>query len=222
MENTQAQNNTEAPVQAKPAAPASSRPAGADNRGGRSFDARRGSGARRPQSRETKERVKPEFDTKIISIRRVTRVASGGRRFSFSVAVVSGDRKGRVGVGLGKAGDTSIAIDKATRNAKKNMIKARLTSSMSIPHSVNAKYCSARVLLMPAPGRGVIAGSSVRNVIELAGIKDVSAKLLSGSKNKLNNARVAILALSKVTKNIKPGKEKAAPVPEKSKAFIAA
>ena len=85
-------------------------------------DSRPPRGGRRPQ-RFDKERVKPEFDTKIIGIRRVTRVASGGRRFTFSVAVVSGDKKGRVGVGLGKAGDTSLAIDKATRNAKKNMIK---------------------------------------------------------------------------------------------------
>lgn len=192
--------------------------------GNNRFDPRRNSsgGSRRPPSREMKERVKPEFDTKIISIRRVTRVASGGRRFSFSVAVVSGDRKGRVGVGLGKAGDTSIAIDKATRHAKKNMIKINMTSKMSIPHAVEAKFCSSRVIMMPAPGRGVVAGSSIRNVIELGGLKDISAKLLSGSKNKLNNARVAIKALSNITKNIKPGKEKvAAAIPEKSKAFIA-
>ena len=155
---------------------------------------------RRPQ-RNDKERVKPEFDTKIINIRRVTRVASGGRRFTFSVAVVSGDRKGRVGVGLGKAGDTSIAIDKATKNAKKNMIKVTLTPAMTIPHMVQGKYCSARVMIMPARDRGVVAGSSVRNVLELAGIKDVCAKILSGSKNKMNNAKVAIIALSNISKN---------------------
>ena len=158
-----------------------------------------------------KERVKPEFDTKIISIRRVTRVASGGRRFSFSVAVVAGDKKGKVGVGTGKAVDTSIAIDKATRDAKKNMIKVNHTPTMSIPHPVEAKYCSARLMMMPAPGRGLIAGSSVRNVLELAGMTDIGAKLFSGSKNKLNNARVAIIALSRLTKNIKPAKVKAAP-----------
>lgn len=201
MEKTQdVQVNTTA--QPAPTAPRPVAPGRFDQRGG---------GRGKPRSggpREMKERVKPEFDTKIISIRRVTRVASGGRRFSFSVAVVSGDKKGRVGVGLGKAGDTSIAIDKATRDAKKNMIRINLTKAMSIPHPVDAKYCSARVLMMPAPGRGVIAGSSVRNVIELGGVKDVSAKLLSGSKNKLNNARVAIRALSRITKNIKPAQEK--------------
>ncbi len=141
------------------------------------------------------ERVKPEFDQKIISIRRVTRVASGGRRFSFSVALVSGNRKGLVGIGLGKGADTAIAIDKATRNSKKNMIKVPLTKTSSIPFDIEAKYCSSRVSLRPAPGRGIIAGSSVRTVIELAGIKDIAGKLMSGSKNHLNNARVAVMAL---------------------------
>ena len=156
--------------------------------------------SRRPQ-RESKERIKPEFDTKIIAIRRVTRVAAGGRRFTFSVAVVSGDKKGRVGVGLGKAGDTSLAIDKATRHAKKNMIKVTLSPAMTIPHAVEAKFSSAMVMIMPARGRGVVAGSAVRNVIELAGIKDVCAKLLSGSKNHLNIARATIKALSSLSKH---------------------
>lgn len=155
----------------------------------------------RRSGRSDKERVKPEFDTKIIAIRRVTRVASGGRRFTFSVAVVSGDRKGRVGVGLGKAGDTSLAIDKATRNAKKNMIKVTLSPTMVVPHMVEAKYSSARVMIMPARGRGVVAGSAVRNVLEFAGVKDVCAKLFSGSKNKLNIARATVTALKKLSKN---------------------
>lgn len=162
------------------------------------------SGNRRPprrSSRPEKERIKPEFDTKIIAIRRVTRVAAGGRRFTFSVAVVSGDRKGKVGVGLGKAGDTSLAIDKATRHAKKNMIKVRLSPAMTIPHAVEAKFSSAMVMLMPARGRGVVAGSAVRNVLELAGIKDICGKLLSGSKNKLNIARATIKALEMMSKH---------------------
>lgn len=171
-----------------------------------SRDTRPPRGGRRPQ-RETKERVKPEFDTKIIAIRRVTRVASGGRRFTFSVAVVSGDRKGKVGVGLGKAGDTSLAIDKATRDAKKHMIKVTLSPAMVIPHMVEAKYSSARVMIMPAKGRGVVAGSEVRNVIELAGIKDVCAKLLSGSKNKLNIARATVTALKKLSRHPRTLKE---------------
>jgi small subunit ribosomal protein S5 len=163
---------------------------------------RRGSGPQRrgPGRDGSRERIKPEFDSKIIAIRRVTRVTSGGRRMSFSVAVIAGDRKGKVGVGLGKSGDTSMAIDKATRDAKKNMIKVTLTPQMTIPHMVEAKYSSARVIMMPARGRGVVAGSAVRTVIELAGIKDVTAKLLSGSKNRINIARSAILALSKISK----------------------
>ncbi len=162
-------------------------------------DQNRRPGGRR-SSRPDKERIKPEFDTKIIDIRRVTRVAAGGRRFTFSVAVVSGDKKGKVGVGLGKAGDTSLAIDKATRHAKKNMIKVTLSPAMTIPHAVEAKFSSAMVMIMPARGRGVVAGSSARNVIELAGIKDVCAKLLSGSKNRLNIARATIKALTSLSK----------------------
>lgn len=143
--------------------------------------------------RET--RVKPEFDQKIISIRRVTRVVTGGRRFSFSVGIVIGDRKGRVGVGLGKAGDTPLAIDKAIRDARKNMIKVPMTKNGSIPHEVDAKFSSSRVHIMRAPGKGILAGSSVRTVLEFAGVKEVSAKIFSRSKNKLNNANAAIKAL---------------------------
>lgn len=165
--------------------------------------------ARGPQSsfrknkrRVTKrrERVRSEFDQKIIAIRRVTRVAAGGRRFTFSVAIVVGDKKGRVGVGTGKAGDTSLAIDKAARIAKKNAIKINTTPDMSIPHEVQAKYCSGIVKMMPAKGRGIIAGSAVRDIIILAGLKDVNAKILSGSKNKLNIAQATIKALSSLKK----------------------
>lgn len=161
------------------------------SRGGSKGGARGGRGS-------TFERVKPEFDNKLIQIRRVTRVVAGGRRFAFSVALVAGNRKGSVGVGIGKASDTALAIEKATKNAKKNMIKVLLTSGMMIPHEVEAKESSATVMIMPAKGRGMVAGSSVRNVLELAGIKDVRAKILSGSKNKLNNARATIKALKQL------------------------
>lgn len=148
---------------------------------------------RKPGGREP--RAKAEFDQKIVDIRRVTRVAAGGRRFSFSVSLVAGNRKGTVGVGIGKASDTSLAIDKAMKNAKKNMIRLNLTKTNSIPYEVDAKYASSRVIIMPAKGKGLVAGSSVRNVLELAGVNDVSAKILSRSKNSLNNARVAVEAL---------------------------
>jgi len=143
-------------------------------------------------------RTKPEFDQKIISLRRVTRVVTGGRRFAFSVGVVIGDKKGRVGVGLGKATDTPIAIDKAVRDARKNMIKVSMTKNGSIPHEVDAKYSSSRVLIMRAPGKGILAGSSVRTVLEFAGLKEVSSKIFSRSKNKINNARAAVKALSQL------------------------
>lgn len=157
---------------------------------------RRADPRRRNERKPRREpRAKPEFDQRVLSIRRVTRVSSGGRRFSFSVAIVVGNHKGNVGVGTGKAGDTSLAMDKAVRNARKLAINVRTTSSMSIPHEVYAKEKSAVVHLKPAKGKGIIAGSSVRDVIELAGLKDVSGKLRSPSKNKLNAARATIKAL---------------------------
>ncbi|MSR87621.1 MAG: 30S ribosomal protein S5 [Candidatus Zambryskibacteria bacterium] len=159
-----------------------------------------GDRGRRPNRRGPRRdaRVKPEFDQKIVSLRRVTRVMAGGRRFSFSVALVAGNRKGQVGVGQGKASDTPLAIEKAFRDAKKNMITVNTTKEMSIPHDVEAKYASSVVKIMPAPGKGILAGSSVRTVIELAGLKDVGAKLFSRSKNSANNAYVAIKALRKL------------------------
>lgn len=162
-------------------------------RGDRDNDRRNPRRPRRGTGRS--ERVRPEFEQKIIAIRRVTRVMGGGRRFSFSVAMVIGDKKSRVGVGIGKAGDTQLAIEKAVRDAKKHMITVPMDEHSRIAHDVEKKLSSSRVMIMPAPGRGLVAGSSVRTVLELAGVKDVTAKLLSRSKNKLNNARAAVEAL---------------------------
>ncbi len=170
-----------------------------DRRGaprGRGGDRRGGVGGRGGDRRGPRPpRAKSEYDQKMITIRRVARVVAGGRRFSFSVAIIIGNKKGKVGVGLGKAGDTTLAIDKAVRDAKKHLITVSLTKDSSIKHEVAAKYCAARVSIMPAPRRGLIAGSSVRSVLELGGITNVAAKLHSGSKNGLNNARAAIEAL---------------------------
>ena len=166
---------------------------GRGGRGGERGDRRNPRRPRRGGARS--ERSRPEFDQKIISIRRVTRVIAGGRRFSFSVAMVIGDKKGKVGVGIGKAGDTQLAIEKAIRDAKKVMITVKTNEASQIVHDVHKKYASSEVMIMPAPGRGLVAGSSVRTVLELAGVKDVTAKLLSRSKNKLNNARATIEAL---------------------------
>jgi len=165
---------------------------GAPNRGGS-----RGTGG--PGGKRPHGKFSSEFSQKIIDIRRVARVVAGGRRFSFSVVVVVGDKKGKVGVGIGKAGDTALAIEKAVTSGKKNMVSIRRTKEGSIPHETEAKYSSARVVIMPAPGRGLVAGSSVRSVLDLAGVTNVTAKLRSGTKNKLNNAKAAILALSRLS-----------------------
>jgi len=172
---------------------------GGTGRGGAKPADRRG-GAR-PGGRA--DRPKPEYDQKAIDVRRVARVVAGGRRFAFSVAMIIGDRKGKVGVGTGKAGDISLAMDKAARDAKKHMITIKLTKTNSIAHEVSAKESSAVVEIMPAPTRGLVAGSAVRNLLELAGITDVSAKIRSGSKNKLNMARATIKALGQLKPRVR-------------------
>lgn len=133
-------------------------------------------------------------------IRRVARVMAGGRRFNFSVAIVIGNKKGKVGVGLGKAGDTSLAIDKAVRDAKKHLVEVPMTKDGSIPHDVQAKFAASVVALTPAPRRGLVAGGSVRTVLEMAGVTNVTAKIHSRSKNHLNNARAAAEALKGLKK----------------------
>lgn len=180
---------------------APARPMGNAPRGRRPM--RGGQGGGRPQrsgtgKREPRERS--EFDQRTILIRRVARVMAGGRRFSFSAAIAAGDRKGRVGIGVGKGGDTALAIEKALRDAKKNMIMVKMTKTMSIAHDVSAKTSSGIVSIRPSPDRGIVAGSAVKIVLELAGVKDVTAKVLSSSKNKLNIARATIKALSTLKK----------------------
>lgn len=143
-------------------------------------------------------REKPEFDSKTISIRRVTRVVSGGRRFTLSVAIVAGDRNGRIGLGTGKALDTQVAIEKALKSAKRNMITIKLSKTKSLSHDIEAKFKSSDVMIMPNKGRGLIAGSSARTILSLAGLNDVTAKFYSGTKNKLNNARATMKALEQI------------------------
>ncbi|HWU24245.1 MAG TPA: 30S ribosomal protein S5 [Candidatus Paceibacterota bacterium] len=200
MPETEVQNP---PVEeAAPAAPATdaapadaARPAtGRDAGRGRGGD-RRGGGRPGGRSRERAPRERSEFDQLTLDVRRVARVMAGGRRFSFSVTVVIGDKKGRVGVGLGKGADTALAIDKAVRAAKKALITVPLTSGRSIEHDVKAKYASSTVEIIPSPGRGVVAGSAMRAVLEYAGVTDVIAKIHTRSKNKLTIARATVEAL---------------------------
>lgn len=155
------------------------------------FDKRKGhqKGQAKPRS---------EYEQKIISMRRVTRVVAGGRRFSFSVGIVIGDRNGSVGVGLGKSPDTTLAIEKALRDAKKNMIKPMLTSTHSIPYDIDAKLGASRVMFVPAPSKGLKVGGAPRTVLELLGAKDITGKIFSRSKNHVNNAKAAIEALKKI------------------------
>jgi small subunit ribosomal protein S5 len=161
------------------------------NRGslrGRSPHGRGSAGGRAPRERS-------EFDSVTIDARRVARVMAGGRRFNFSIAVVIGDKKGRVGVGLGKAADTALAIEKATRDAKKNLITIPRTKNHSIRHAVGAKFASSTVEIRPSPGRGLVAGSAMRTVLDLGGVTDVVTKISTRSKNKLTIARATVAAL---------------------------
>ncbi len=166
---------------------------------------------RRDGGRSFGDRVK-DVDQKILDIRRVTRVVAGGRRMSFAVSMIIGDKKGMVGLGTGKGNDTALAIAKALKDAKKHAIKIKATKTNSIPHDIAAKYNASRVMLFPNQGKGLVVGAALRDIVTLAGLKDISGKVVSGSKNKLNTARACMRALEKVaTKHVFGLKVEAAP-----------
>lgn len=149
-----------------------------------------------PRGRKQKE--KSEFDQQVIEVARVTRVVAGGRRFSFRVLVVIGSRQGKVGVGVAKGIDVSTTIEKAVSNARKNLILVPIKEA-TIPHEVSAKYGAAKIILKPTQkGRGLVAGGVVRAICSLAGINNISSKVVSRSTNKLNNAKATIEALKKL------------------------
>lgn len=146
--------------------------------------------------RRGEPREKPEFDQSIVDLARVTRVTKGGKQMSFRACVLIGDRKGRVGYGVDKGKDVQIAVEKAVRQAKKNMILVPLIRE-TIPHRVEAKFKAAKVMIKPAPkGSGIIAGSSIRTVLELAGVPNASAKMLGKTGNKITNVKATFQALT--------------------------
>jgi small subunit ribosomal protein S5 len=134
-----------------------------------------------------------EFDQKLVEVKRVTRVTGGGKRMRFRALIVIGDHKGKIGIGLRKGMDVTEAINKAVNAAKKSMIVVPIVND-TIPHQVNIKYKSSKLLMIPArPGTGVIAGGAVRSVLDMAGVKNVISKMI-GSNNKTNNVRAAFEA----------------------------
>ncbi len=150
---------------------------------------------RKKKSSRAKEK-ESEWQERVVQIRRVTKVVKGGKNLSFRAIVIIGNERGQVGVGVGKAADVIGAVRKGVADGKKHIIEVPLTKSNSIPHPVNGTGGGAKVMMRPAaPGTGVIAGGSVRTVLELAGVQNILAKQL-GSNNPLNNARAAVNALA--------------------------
>lgn len=152
--------------------------------------------AKQAQS-QPKEKPQSEFEEKVLYINRCSKVVKGGRKFSFSALILVGDGKGKVGYGFAKANELTDAIRKGGEAARKNMISFA-TDGTTIPHEVIVKWDGAKILLRPAPeGAGVIAGSQVRSVLEMAGIKDIMAKSL-GSNNPINQVKATFKALTQL------------------------
>lgn len=169
---------------------------GRDNRGGGRGPRRGGNG---------RDDRKDDMEQRILEVARVTRVMAGGKRMNFRACVALGDKKGNVGIGLGKGADVTMAVNKAVNHAKKTMVNVPMVKG-TIPHQIFHKSGAARLLLKPAKqGRGVIAGGVTRVILELAGVGNITSKAL-GSKNKINNARCTIEALGLLRK-IEPREE---------------
>lgn len=163
--------------------------------------------------KKKKSFTKQAYDEKVLQLKRVTKVVKGGKKMTFRAVVVVGDKRSLVGVGIGRADDINIAIEKAVLNGKKNLIQVPLTRQHSIPHVIQLSTGACSLLLRPAAkGSGVIAGGSIKTVLELAGIKNILAKQL-GTQNILNNAKATIKAL--VTLNEKIEREKSRTITKK-------
>jgi len=155
-----------------------------------------------------KKEIKSEFENEVLDISRVERMTAGGRRLRFRTIVVVGNKKGKVGVGSAKGADVQQSIEKSNKKAQKTAVKIALSEGGTIPHEVKAKYGAAVVLLKPqSEGRGLVAGGTVRMVCSMAGIENISGKLLGNTRNKLNNARATIKALEQIKEDKKAKKE---------------
>jgi small subunit ribosomal protein S5 len=156
------------------------------------------------QKTEEEKEKREEFESKLLDLARVAHTRAGGKKLRFRAVVVIGNKAGKVGVGVASGLDVAQAIEKATFQSKKNLIEVPIVEG-SIPHEVQAKFGPAKVLLKPQrKGRGLVAGGTVRIICQLAGIKNISSKILGRTSNKLNNARATILALKRlkqVTRN---------------------
>lgn len=150
------------------------------------------------QNKKDGKKKVTSFKNKVVQMRRVSKTVKGGKNLTFSAVIIVGDSKGKVGLGLGRANDANLAIERATFAAKKNLLQVPLTKNDSIPYVVQGKFGACNVLIKPAKaGTGVIAGGPVRTVLELAGIKNVLAKQL-GSNNIINNSQATIIALQQL------------------------
>lgn len=167
-----------------------------------------GGGNRGPRNNNRRDdKPKDDMEQRILEVARVTRVMAGGKRMNFRACVAIGDKKGNVGVGLGKGADVTMAVNKAVNRAKKTMVNVPMIKD-TIPHAVVLKMGAAKLLLKPAKqGRGVIAGGVTRIILEIAGVKNVTSKAM-GSNNKVNNARCTIAALRSLRRPETKGENK--------------
>ncbi|KAJ6999843.1 hypothetical protein D5086_008062 [Populus alba] len=165
-------------------------------------------------SRVKKEKIKDGFDERVVQVRRVTKVVKGGKQLHFRAVVIVGDKQGRVGVGVGKAKEVIVAVQKSALNARRNIITVPMTKYLTFPHRSEGDFGAAKVMLRPAsPGTGVIAGGAVRIVLEMAGVENALGKQLR-SKNALNNARATVVAVQKMRQFSEVARERGIPMEE--------